>query len=218
MHFSKMAILATAGACLGFAQPSNSKIVLVPSEPMADMKVPAPVLRSVPKSQVAKTGDSPVRQAILNLKPAGDPIYLEEETGQNAGAEWRTYKRPKVDPFSRDGDGMAIQGYDVVSYQEKKPIKGTKDLSLEFGGVVWLFATKEHQSMFKLEPQRYVPQFGGFCAYSVSKGYAATANPLAFSIEEGKLTLFFDGSVKRVWEQDRAAIQVANRNWPLLHR
>ena len=211
MRFSEMAILAAAGACLGFAQPSNSKLILVPSEPMADMIVPASVLKSNPKSQAVKPDATPVR-------PASDPIYLEEEPGQDAAAEWRTYKKPKVDLFSKDGDGAAVQGYDVVSYQEGKPVKGTQDVASEFGGVVWRFATKEHQSMFEQDPRRYVPQFGGFCAYSVSKGYAATASPRAYSIEGGKLTLFFDGAVKAVWEQDRSAIQKANRNWPLLHR
>lgn len=218
MQLSKMVVLTAAGACLGFTQPSSSKLVLIPTESMADMNVPAPVLKSVPKSKEIVPDTSPIRPAILNLKPAGDPIYLEEEPGQDADAKWRTYKRPKVDLFSRDGNGAALQGYDVVSYQEAKPVMGTQDIASEFGGVVWRFATEEHRSMFEQDPQRYVPQFGGFCAYSVSKGYAATANPRVYSIEGGKLTLFFDGAVKTVWEQDRSSIQKATRNWTLLHR
>src|SRR5258708_7971940 len=59
-----------------------------------------------------------VRLARLEIRPSGDPIYVVEESEWD-GVEWRTFRVPKVDPVSKNSDGVAVQGYDVISYREK---------------------------------------------------------------------------------------------------
>ena len=184
--------------------------VLVPSEPIDTVERAA---RALAKEKPVAT--TPRR---LEIKPSGDPIYLVEESEWN-GDQWRTYRRPKVDPFSKDADGVALKGYDVISYLEKRDEKGSKVNSASFGGVTWWFASAEHRRMFVADPARFVPEYGGFCAYSVGRGAAATADPRVYSAIGGKLYLFFDPAVKAVWEQEQSSSTAnADRNWPKLHR
>lgn len=204
------------------AQEPGAKLTLAPSEPLAEPRYLKPKTEPAgPTSSAAETARGrKVRPAILNLRPPGDPIYVVEEQEQDpTHDELRTYRRPKVERFSKDGEDVALKGYDVVSYLEKRAEKGKREFSLEYGSVTWLFTTMEHRNLFITDPDRYLPEYGGFCAYSVSKGYPATADPRAYSFEGGKLYLFFDKAVQNVWEQDRSGSLVkADRNWPKLHR
>ena len=184
--------------------------VLVPSEPIDALE----------REATALTRQKPVAMTPrrLEIKPSGDPIYIVEE-GEWSGDQWRTYRRPKVDPFSKDADGVALKGYDVISYLEKHDEKGTKVNSASFGGVTWWFASAEHRRIFVADPARFVPEYGGFCAYSIGRGAAATADPRVYSATGGKLYLFFDPAVKAVWDQEQSgSIANADRNWPKLHR
>lgn len=195
----------------------GARLMLAPSEPLMEQRSSKPNA-ATPAPQAAE--ERKVRPAILDLKPSGDQIYLvEEQERDTALDQWRTYRRPRVDRFSKDGESVALQGYDVVSYFEKHAEKGLKELSVEYRGVTWLFAGAEHRKHFIEDPERYLPEYGGFCAYSVSKGYPATADPRVYSIESGKLYLFFDRAVQLVWVQGQGApISRADRNWPKLHR
>ena len=182
---------------------------LVPSEPIGSIAQAAAALQQ-PKS-VAST---PRR---LEIKPSGDPIYIVEENEWDGG-QWLTYRRPKVDLFSKDASGIALKGYDVISYLEKRDEKGSKAYAVPFGGVTWWFASEEHRRVFAVEPARFVPEYGGFCAYSVGKGTAASADPRVYAVIGGKLYLFFDPAAKAVWEQQGSSVAAADRNWPKLHR
>ena len=194
----------------------EAKLVLLPSQPMVDVRINKPAAKSAAKS-AASAEEQPIRPAILKLRPAGDPIYFTEDKEQGADGEWLTRRRPKVEKFSKDGQGVAIQGYDVISYLENRPVKGTNEFRFEYGGVVWYFSKEENRNIFKQDAEKFVPQFGGFCAYAVSKGSAATANPRAYVMEGGKLFLFFDAASKTMWEQDKSAAVRAERIWPRLH-
>lgn len=200
----------------------GARLKLEPSAPLTELRFPKPKpgASKPPASDAAARREPAVRPAILNLKPVGDPIYLVEEPGPDADRDqWRTYRRPKVDRFSKDGEGIGIQGYDVVSYIEKRAEKGRKEFSFEHDGVTWHFANAEHRDLFRKDPERYLPEYGGFCAYSVGRGYPATADPRAYAIEGGKLYLFFDKAVQTVWGQDqRRLVAGADRYWPQLHR
>lgn len=189
---------------------------LLPSDPLPSERPTAAVEQPKPPS----SPQSGVRPAILQLKPAGDPLHWVEEPSTDLERDkWRTYQRPKVDRFSRNGEGVAIQGYDVVSYLEKRAEKGRKDFSFEYGDVIWHFTTAEHRDQFRQDPERYLPAYGGFCSYSVGRGFPATADPRAFSVEGQQLYLFFDKAVQAVWEQDRGRlIAAADRYWPRVHR
>jgi len=209
------AILAGQQAAPDSAR-QGTPLNLVPSEPLTEFRKPRQA-----EPVKAPVGSEPgVRPAILNLKPAGDPIYLVEELpAESETGKWRTYQRPKVEIFSKNGEGITIQGYDVVSYQEKRAEKGRKEFSVDYGGVSWYFATGDHRDQFRQSPERFLPEYGGFCAYSVGRGYPATADPRAFALEDRKLYLFFDKAVQTVWEQDQHhLVTAANRYWPQLHR
>ena len=223
MSFRKMFLTAAvftvtvAGQMAGQeAERRGAPLTLLPTEPLSEPRFPKQT--EPPKTTVTLTGG--VRPAILNLKPAGDPIYLVEEPAvESERDKWRTYQRPKVERFSKDGDGVAIQGYDVLSYLEKRAEKGREEFSIEYGGIKWYFANSDHRDQFRQDPESFLPEYGGFCAYSVGRGYPATADPRAFSVDGHKLYLFFDRAVQTVWEQDqRRLVTSADRYWPQLHR
>jgi YHS domain-containing protein len=109
----------------------------------------------------------------------------------------------------------AIDGYDPVSYfTDNKPVKGNKQFALKWNDATWYFASLEHQNLFKADPQKYAPQFGGFCAYGVSQGYKVKIDPQAWDILEGKLYLNYDLDVQKKWRKDRTGyIQKASTNW-----
>jgi hypothetical protein len=199
------------------AETQGAPLQLVPSKPFEQPTRPA---RKTEPANVPTASEPGVRPAILNLRPAGDPIYLVEDPPAGSDKDkWRTYQRAKVDRFSRNGEGVAIQGYDVVSYHERRVEKGSKEFSAEYGGVSWRFATADHHNLFLQDPLSFVPEYGGFCTYSVARGYPATADPRAYVVQDRKLYLFFDKAVQAVWEQDqRHLVSAADRYWPDLHR
>ena len=75
-------------------------------------------------------------------------------------------------------DGIAIKGYDPVAYfTEQKAVKGKNDFFYDWRGVKWLFSTQAHLDAFKTEPQKFVPQYGGFCAYGTSENHLSPTDP-----------------------------------------
>ena len=116
--------------------------------------------------------------------------------------------------------GLAIDGYDPVAYFTlSKPVKGTREFTFEFEGATYRFASAEHREQFAKAPAKYVPQYGAFCAWAVSRGYTANTDPLAWRIVDGKLYLNYNASVQKQWEQDIPGnISKADTNWPGLSR
>ena len=110
----------------------------------------------------------------------------------------------------------AIKGYDPVAYfKEGKPVKGVKEHSVQWNGAVWYFASAENKKAFQEDPESYAPQYGGYCAYGVSKGGLFKTEPEAWSIVEGKLYLNYNLSIKKDWEEDIPGyIQKADSKWP----
>jgi YHS domain-containing protein len=113
-------------------------------------------------------------------------------------------------------EGVAVGGYDPVAYfTEGKPVKGSAEFTLEHGGVTWRFASAEHRATFEVDPAKYAPQYGGYCAYAVANGYTEKAEPDAWTIHDGKLYLNFDKSVQAIWEKDIPGyVEKADANWP----
>lgn len=116
--------------------------------------------------------------------------------------------------------GVALGGYDAVAYfTESRPVKGDPAFEYSWDGAKWRFVSAEHRDRFAREPQRYAPQFGGYCAYAVSRGYTASADPEAWSVVNGKLYVNYSMSVKKTWEKDPAGyIAKAEANWPAVVR
>jgi YHS domain-containing protein len=112
--------------------------------------------------------------------------------------------------------GIAIKGYDPVAYfTDKRPVPGKPEFSVDWKGAKWLFASAEHRDAFLKGPEKYAPQYGGYCAYGVSQGYAVKIEPDAWTVVDGKLYLNYDKSIQKTWEKDiPGSIAEANKKWP----
>jgi hypothetical protein len=85
-------------------------------------------------------------------------------------------------------DRIAIQGYDVVSYfTDGRPVKGNPANEVAFDDTKWWFKNATHKEMFTADPERFLPQYGGFCAGGMALGVSAPANPDNWVIVDGKL-------------------------------
>ena len=115
-----------------------------------------------------------------------------------------------------DSSGVALQGYDPVAYfTDGRPVRGTTEFRTTHQGYEYRFANAEHLAAFRANPSRYLPQYGGYCAWAVSQGYTASADPTNWRIVDGKLYLNYNDEVQRRWEQDIPGhIRSANANWP----
>ncbi len=143
------------------------------------------------------------------------PLFLFLSLFSLLAAACSSPPNPSV-PVNVDGDGVAIKGYDPVAYfTQGSPRPGKADFVHEWNGAKWHFASLEHLEMFKADPEKYAPRYGGYCAYAVSQGTTADIDPGAWRIVEGKLYLNLNSEVQRLWEQDIPGyIEKADRNWP----
>ena len=126
----------------------------------------------------------------------------------------------QVDAVNTDGNGIALKGYDVVAYfQQSRPVKGSSQFSYHWMDANWQFSSAQNRDLFASDPQRYAPQYGGYCAYAVSHGHTASVNPEAWRIVDGKLYLNHDKLVHKLWERDAPGhIRKADKNWPDLRK
>lgn len=113
----------------------------------------------------------------------------------------------------------AIKGYDPVAYfTDGKPVKGDPGITFDWHGAAWHFATAAHRDLFIGNPEKYAPQYGGYCAYGWAQGYAVKIDPEAWAIVDGKLYLNYDLGVQADWNQKQAEyIQKADQNWAKAH-
>jgi hypothetical protein len=111
---------------------------------------------------------------------------------------------------------VAVGGHDPVAYfAEGKPVKGDKTFSLDHAGAQWRFASAQNRVRFAAAPERYAPQYGGYCAWAVSQGYTASGDPQFWKVVNDKLYLNYDADVQKKWEKDIPGFIVkANQNWP----
>jgi YHS domain-containing protein len=116
---------------------------------------------------------------------------------------------------SQTADGFAIEGYDAVAYQTaENAFRGSQQYEYAWKGAKWLFVSKENQERFASNPEKYAPQYGGYCAWSVSQGKVMKADPQEWKIVDGKLYLIQSDMVKEVWEKSQPElIKKSNENW-----
>lgn len=113
-------------------------------------------------------------------------------------------------------DGVALRGYDPVAYfASAEPQKGQSKYSHEYKGSIFYFASEANRRAFMQTPEKYAPQFGGYCAFGTAQGYKVSTQPDAFAIVKDKLYLNYDKKVQKIWQQDVPGnIQRAEKNWP----
>jgi len=117
-----------------------------------------------------------------------------------------------------DKTGVAIQGYDPVAFfTDNKPLKGKPEFPARHNGALYYFASKEHRELFKSDPAKYEPVFGGYCAFGVSKGKLVEIDVNAFQIVNGRLMLQYSKGVRDDFNKDtKGNLTKANTNWPAL--
>ncbi len=116
-------------------------------------------------------------------------------------------------------NGVALQGYDAVSYfKGGKPLKGKADFSTPYGGVTYQFANAADLDAFKKDPTRYEPQYGGWCAYAMGdSGEKVEVDPETYKLADGKLFLFYNKFFTNTltkWNKDETRLhRQADGNW-----
>lgn len=134
------------------------------------------------------------------------PLLLMLTIGFNAGADHGVNK---------SSSGEMIFGYDVVAYfTPGQAVEGSPDISTDWLGGKWLFANEEHREMFKANPAKYLPQYGGYCSASYANGNRhGRVDPRSWQIVDGKLYLFYNERSSRGWDIDFSSTQAANQEW-----
>ena len=124
--------------------------------------------------------------------------------------------KPEIYTHKRKG---AVKGADVVAYFDLKPgdkaVMGDDAYTHEYKGSTFKFANKVNLERFKANPERYVPQYGGYCSFAVSKGFTTSVRPDNWRIVDDKLYLNYNAASYKNWEKNlKANIVKGDNNWP----
>ncbi|MCA3256207.1 MAG: YHS domain-containing protein [Alphaproteobacteria bacterium] len=123
----------------------------------------------------------------------------------------------KEDPFYTSVlSNVAVGGYDAVAYfTQGKAVKGSANFSTSYKGAEFRFANAADLAAFKANPDKYAPQYGGYCAWAVSQGYTASGDPLVWKVVGGKLYLNYNEEIGQRWSKNIPGfIAAADKNWP----
>lgn len=112
-------------------------------------------------------------------------------------------------------DVQALQGYDAVAYfTQSEAVKGNGNYSAQYDGKTYLFSSKANKELFLADPAKYQPQYGGWCAFGVSKGKKYASDATAWSVVDGKLYLNLNKKVRSIWMKNKEElIDDANSEW-----
>lgn len=124
----------------------------------------------------------------------------------------------KPDIYSHRKNG-AIRGADVVAYysleEGEKFVKGDKAHSSTYKGATWYFSSIENKALFDANPEKYAPQYGGYCAFAAAHGFVTASRPNSWKIVDGKLYLNNNKKSFQKWTSDQSEkISKADENWP----
>jgi len=123
----------------------------------------------------------------------------------------KTAKHPEI----YTENGVALDGQDVVAYfTVKRPVQGSRQFTYQWNGAVWQFSSAQNRDLFAQNPEKYAPQYGGYCAKAASDGHLATTIPEAWEVRDGKLYLNYSLEAQKEWRVDtETKIAKANANW-----
>ena len=124
-----------------------------------------------------------------------------------------------TDHVNKTPEEVAVDGYDVVAYfTESKPVKGSPQYERKWRGATWRFATAASRDAFARNPEKYTPQYGGFCAYGVSKGHESRIDPNAWAIVGGKLYLNSSKAACNRFKADKDSVRMGDENWSRMRK
>jgi YHS domain-containing protein len=114
--------------------------------------------------------------------------------------------------------GIALDGYDAVAFfTMSKPVKGSASYAFNWHGANWLFSDETNLESFKKSPEKYAPQYGGYCAYGTAEGHKAPTQADTWTIVNNKLYFNYNKKVKELWSRNQSAlIDSANMRWPII--
>jgi len=112
-------------------------------------------------------------------------------------------------------DNLAIRGYDTVAYFKiGKALKGDPSFTFQWHGMTWYFSIKENRDLFAMSPEKYAPQYDGYCAWAMTEARKAETDPEVWKIVDGKLYLNCSREAYEKWIKDIPGhIREADRNW-----
>lgn len=112
-------------------------------------------------------------------------------------------------------EASAIRGYDTVAYfTEDKAVKGSPEFTVDYNGATWHFSSEQNQELFKAQPEKYAPQYGGYCAYAMANNFVVSTDPNAYTVYKDKLYLNYSIGVRKTWLKNiDAHIESADKNW-----
>jgi len=158
-------------------------------------------------------------QSLTTVIIALMPTFANAEATAYSQHEWPAEQRSAK--FNLD-DGVGLYGYDPVSYFAGRPTEGRRNITREFRGVTYRFATAANKAAFDADPAKYEPAFGGWCAYAMAEnGDTVEVDPESYKIVDGQIFLFYDGfwgDTLKKWnkwspQQQKRKTAQANANW-----
>ncbi|NIP38837.1 MAG: YHS domain protein [Candidatus Dadabacteria bacterium] len=110
---------------------------------------------------------------------------------------------------------VGVNGYDLVTYQtDKRPLRGNGNYVSVHDSITYLFANEQNKAAFEKNPNKYLPTYGGWCAYGVAIGKKFSADPEVWDIVDGRLYLNLDNGIKKIWSEDIPGnIKKADKHW-----
>lgn len=115
---------------------------------------------------------------------------------------------------------VAIKGYDAVAYfKDGKALRGNESFAFKWHGMTWYFISKENRDLFAKSPEKYAPQYDGYCAWAMTESRLAITDPEVWKIVNGKLYLNCSKEAYEKWSKDIPGhIKKADEIWPKLKR
>jgi YHS domain-containing protein len=191
-------------------------IFLPPDNPL--FKVEADTVVSKANSLGSETllllhHDDPVKEAQLyDTAISRNPLATLLAQADTGSLKKATANRPKVNV---DQNGVILKGYDAVAYfKQKRAVKGDPKYSTSYGGATYYFASADDKAEFDKTPAQYAPQYGGYCAHSMTKRKLADIDPNVFLVYKGKLYVCSSPKAGKAFYSDPDAnIKKADTNW-----
>ncbi|MFO1500515.1 MAG: YHS domain-containing (seleno)protein [Verrucomicrobiota bacterium] len=120
--------------------------------------------------------------------------------------------------YNLDANKIALKGYDPVSYfVAKGPLKGKREVTAEYQGATYQFASAQNRALFVDSPQKYLPAYGGWCATAMAKGEKVEIDPANYKVTNGRLFLFYKGlfgNALNDWNKDEPTLTAqADAHW-----